>query len=148
MPIDVTATARKQLISAAALQRVATCELERAIYRASEAGLSSRQISDIATLSQPAVQRIVRRFTEDPSLQRPSPGEIIDRAAAGLIGRSEMMAQLLDRQYAAGHAARLGGVATDAYLRSDWDDVELAYYRGLLNADEFQRLAERHVRDG
>jgi hypothetical protein len=41
---------------------------------------------------------------------------------------------------------RIEGVATDAYTTGDWDDIEMAFYRGLLSDDEFQALATRHVK--
>lgn len=38
------------------------------------------------------------------------------------------------------------GLATDTYTTGDWDDIELAFYRGLLSDEEFQALATRHLK--
>jgi hypothetical protein len=142
------ATARQRLAVKAARQRVDERELERAIYHAANhAGLSQRQISDIAGIhSQATVQRILRRLTEDPSLLDETPAEIIDHRAAGMIDDHDMMERLLNWKYSFGGVVRVEGVATDAYRTGDWDDIEMAFYRGLLKDDEFQALAARHLK--
>ncbi|SIH25741.1 Uncharacterised protein [Mycobacteroides abscessus subsp. abscessus] len=144
--IDV-ATPLERLSRKAARQRVDERDLERAIYQAQQAGHTHRQISDIVgTCSQATVQRILRRITEDPALLEETPAEIIDRRAAGMIGSEEMMAKLLDWKYSFGGVVRVDDVATDAYTTGDWDSIEMAYYRDLLSEDEFQELAERHLK--
>lgn len=55
-----------------------------------------------------------------------------------------MMTNLLRWRYRYGSVVRVGGVACDAYAAGDWDDIEMAYYRGLLSDNEFQKLADRH----
>lgn len=144
--VDVT-TAQRRLAAKAARQRIDERELERAIYQAANhAGLSQRQISDsVGIHSQATVQRILRRLTEDPSLLDETPAEIIDRRAAGMIDDHEMMDRLLNWKYSFGGVVRIDGVATDAYTTGDWDDIEMAFYRGLLSDDEFQALATRHL---
>ncbi|OIN78874.1 winged helix-turn-helix domain-containing protein [Mycobacterium malmoense] len=141
-------TAQERLVAKAARKRVDERELERAIYQAANhAGLSQRQISDIVGIhSQATVQRILRRLTEDPSLLDETPAEIIDRRAAGMIGDRSMMERLLNWKYSFGGVVRIDGVATDAYTTGDWDDIEMAFYRGLLSDDEFQALAARHLK--
>jgi transcriptional regulator with XRE-family HTH domain len=141
-------TAQARLAVNAARQRIDERELERAIYHAANhAGLSQRQISDIVGIhSQATVQRILRRVTEDPSLLDETLPEIIDRRAAGMIDTDDMMKRLLNWKYSFGEVVRVDGVATDAYTTGDWDDIEMAFYRGLLSADEFQALAERHLK--
>jgi hypothetical protein len=142
------ATAQKRLAVKAARQRIDERELERAIFQAANhAGLSQRQISDIVGIhSQATVQRILRRLTEDPSLLDETPAEIIDRRVAGMIDDHEMMERLLNWKYSFGGVVRIDGVATDAYTTGDWDDIEMAFYRGLLGDDEFQALATRHLK--
>jgi predicted XRE-type DNA-binding protein len=141
-------SARERLAVNAARQRIDERELERAIHHAANhAGLSQRQISDIVGIrSQPTVQRILRRLTEDPSLLDETPAEIIDRRGAGLIDDHDMMERLLNWTYSFGGVVRVEGVATDAYTTGDWDDIEMAFYRGLLSDDEFHALAERHLK--
>lgn len=140
--------AQERLAVKAARQRIDERELERAIYQAANhAGLSQRQISDIVGIhSQATVQRILRRLTEDPSLLDERPAEIIDRRAAGMIDDRDMMERLLNWKYSFGGVVRIVGVATDAYTTGDWDDIEMAFYRGLLSDDEFQTLATRHLK--
>lgn len=139
----------ERLAARAARRRVEERELERAIFEAAHAGgLSQRQISDIVGIySQATIQRILRRFTEDPSLLEETPTEIIDRRAAEMITGRQMMARLLHGKYSIGTVARVKGVATDAYTAGDWEGIELAYSRGLLSDDEFDALASRQLRE-
>lgn len=145
--IDMT-TAQQRLAMSAARQRVDQRDLERAIYQAANrAGLSQRSISEIVGFhSQATVQRILRRLTEDPSQLDETPGEIIDRRTAGAITSDEMMDKLLNWRYSFGGVVRVDGVLTDAYTTGDWDEIEMAFYRGLLSDDEFEKLAERHLK--
>ena len=147
MSTDVGA-ARNRLKARAARQRVEQRELEREIYQAANhAGISQRQISDIVGIhSQATVQRILRRLSEDPALREERPAEVIDRRAAGLITTEDMMNRLLNWRYSFGGVVRVDGVATDAYAAGDWDEIELAFYRGLLADDEFDALAARHLK--
>jgi hypothetical protein len=142
------ATAQQRLAVKAARQRVHERDLERAIYHsATHEGLSQRQISDtVGGRSQATVQRILRRLTEDPSLLEEKPAEIIDHRTAGMIDDQDMMERLLNWKYSFGGVVRIDGVATDAYTTGDWDDIEMAFYRGLLSDDEFQTLAERQLK--
>lgn len=137
----------ERLAVKAARRRVDERELERAIFEAArDGGLSQRQISDIVGIySQATIQRILRRFTEDPSLLEETPAEVIDRRAAEMITGRQMMAKLLHWKYSFGAVARVKGVATDAYTAGDWDEVEMAYYRGLLSDNEFRKLASRQL---
>lgn len=146
MSIDIGA-ARKRLTARAARQRIDERELEREIYQAANhAGLSQRQISDIVGIhSQATVQRILRRLTEDPALLEERPAEVIDRRAAGLLETDDMMNRLLNWKYSFGGVVRVAGVATDAYATGDWDEIEMAFYRGLLSDEEFDTLATRHL---
>jgi hypothetical protein len=89
------------------------------------------------------VQRTLRRITADPSLLEETPGEVIDRRAAGMIDDQVMMDNLLDRTYSFGRVPSIDGVATDAYMPGDWDEVETAYYRDLLSDEEFDQLMEQ-----
>ncbi len=143
-------TTLTRLAANAALHRVQKRELDRAIYQAAtDGGLTHTQISDIVGVySVPTVQRILRRFTDDPSQLDQAPAEIIDRRVAGLIDGDEMMNQLLNRQYSFGTVASVGGIVTDAYRAGSWDDVEIAFYKGQLGEAEFRQLATRHLRRG
>jgi len=133
-----------RLARTAARQRLDRRELERAIFDGRKAGLTQRQISDkLGIHSQTTVQRILRRLDEDPSLLEKKAAEVIDRYAVGEISAESMMDQLLNWTYSFGSVARINGVATDAYMSGDWDDIERAFYQGLLSDEQFARLAER-----
>jgi hypothetical protein len=137
--------ALQRLTALAASQRAVEKSLDREIYYAAhDAGLSQRQISEVVgSVSQATVQRTLRRITADPSLLEETPGEVIDRRAAGMIDDQAMMDSLLDRTYSFGRVPSIDGVATDGYIPGDWDEVETAYYRDLLSEGEFGRLMEQ-----
>lgn len=136
--------ALQRLAAWAAHERVVERGLERAIYHAAfDAGLSQRQISEAVGSSQATVQRILRRLSDDPSLLEVTPAEVIDRRAAGLIDDETMMGRLMNRTLSVGEVPTIDGVATDAYIPGDWDDIEVAYYRDLLSEQEIERLMER-----
>jgi hypothetical protein len=123
---------QQRLTVKAARQRIDERDLERAIFEAANhAGLSQRQISGIVGIhSQATVQRILRRLTENPALLDETPAEIIDNRAAGLTNTKDMMDRLLNWKYSFGGVVRVDGVATDAYATGDWDEIEMAFYRG------------------
>lgn len=137
--------ALKRLAAKAARQRVCERELEREIYDAAVVqGLTQRRISElVGNQSQATIQRILRRIADDPTQLDITPAEIIDQRTAGLITTEQMMDTLLGRTYSVGKVARVNCVATDAYLAGDWDDIEIAFYRGQLTDNEFRRLADR-----
>ncbi|MBN3459829.1 winged helix-turn-helix domain-containing protein [Mycobacterium sp. DSM 3803] len=139
------ALAQKRLAAEAARQRVCESELEREIYDAAVVqGLTQRQISElVGNHSQATIQRILRRFAENPNQLNVKSAEIIDQLTAGIITTEQMMEKLLGWKYMPGQVVRINGVATDAYIAGDWDFVETAYYRGQLSDGEFQRLADR-----
>ncbi|GAA4470740.1 hypothetical protein GCM10023094_00270 [Rhodococcus olei] len=138
--------AERELIRTAARHRVDDLELNRAIFRASHDGkLTQRRISAIVGKhSQATIQRILVRFSDDPSLLEETPAEVIDKRAAGLIDDDAMMDRLLNWRYTFGRVPYVDGVATDAYTSGDWDDIEQAYYLDRLTDDEFARLVERN----
>ncbi|WP_162296747.1 winged helix-turn-helix domain-containing protein [Mycobacteroides abscessus] len=147
---DVDATSAEQhLIGHAARCRSNVRELERTIYQAAAcAGLSLERISDIVGIHSPStIQRILRRFTANPSLLHQTPSELIDRRAAGLVTDAQTMNVLLGWNYTFGAVARVKGVATDGYETGDWEDIELAYYRNLISDNEFQQLTARRLMD-
>lgn len=145
--IDPTA-AREQLAAEAARHRINERRLARAIYQAANhAGLSQREISDnVGIHSQATIQRILHRLTKNPSLLDETPAEIIDHRTVEVISDHDMMERLMNWTYSFGGVERLEDVATDAYTPGDWDDIEMAFYRGLLSHDEFQTLATRQLK--
>lgn len=140
----VELNARQELKRTAARRRLDDRATFRAIDHAVRAGLSQRQISSIiGSLSQASVQRIIRRLAANPSLLCESPAEVIDRRAAGDINDQTMMEKLVSWKYTFGGVPRVDGVATDAYMSGDWDEIESAYYRELLSDEEFATLVRR-----
>lgn len=135
----------KRLAAKAARQRVCQRELEREIYDAAVVhGLTQRQISElVGNQSQATIQRILRRYADDPTQLDVGADEIIDQRTAGIITAEQMMEKLLSRVYSIGQVARINGVVTDAYIVGDWDSIERAFYRRQLTDQEFQRLADR-----
>lgn len=138
--------AEKNLVQVAARRRIDERELERAILNAlGEGGLTQRRITEIIGGTSPAtIHRLVHRLLEAPEqVQRITPAEVIDRRTAGMITDAQMMDQLMNWSYSFGYVPSMDGVATDAYVSGDWDDVEHAFYRDLLSDDEFALLMER-----
>lgn len=138
--------AHEELARVAARRRLDERDIYRAIQRAVEAGLSQRQISDtIQSLSQATIQRMIQRIAATPELLRETPAEIIDQRAAGFIDTDAMMDTLLHWKYRFGAVPRIDDVATDAYMKGDWDEIESAYYRDLLSDDEFAKLSKHQL---
>ncbi|WP_415394227.1 winged helix-turn-helix domain-containing protein (plasmid) [Rhodococcus globerulus] len=127
-----------------ARDRVAERDRFRLIIAANKQGLTHRAISDgLGTVSQATVTRLLQRAESDPDLSRETPAEVIDRCAAGEIDSDEMMDRLMNWHYTFGYLPTVNGNETDAYVTGDWNQVERAYYRGLLNDEQFQTLADR-----
>ena len=146
MPTVEQARAEKRLAQRVARRRIDDRELDREIYDAARnAHLSQRRISELLAglASQATVQRTLRKLEDNPELLRETPAEVIDHRTAGLIDDDEMMDRLMNWSYSFGRVPSVNGVATDAYMSGDWDDVELAFYRGLLSDNEFTRLMDR-----
>lgn len=76
-------------------------------------------------------------------LHRP-PLVLIDLRDAGKIDTKTMMQQLLDLDYTDGYVPEVNGVATDAYERGSWDDIEYAFQQNRLTFEEYSQLFEAH----
>lgn len=146
MPTVEQVRAEKRLVQRVARRRIDDRELDRAIYDAARnAHLSQRRISELLSgfASQATIQRTLRKLEYNPDLLRETPAGVIDHRTAGLIDDDQMMDRLLNWSFTIGRVPSVNGIATDAYMSGDWDDVELAFYRGLLSDDEFTRLMDR-----
>jgi len=71
-----------------------------------------------------------------------TPAEIIAQRSAGIINTEQMMDALLSWSSTFGDVVYIDGYATDAYIAGDWDRIPMAFYRGELTEDEFQRIAD------
>ncbi|MDT2006201.1 hypothetical protein FXW78_18550 [Rhodococcus opacus] len=87
---------------------------------------------------------MLRTVLDNPALLDRTPTEVIDRRTAGQISDDEMMQVLLDWNFTFGRVPVSGGISADAYEAGSWDEIERAYYRGLLTDDEVGRLMERN----
>ncbi|WP_441347089.1 winged helix-turn-helix domain-containing protein [Rhodococcus sp. 06-156-3C] len=137
-----------QLTRIGACDRLAERERLRGIVDAKLQGLTHRQISRYlgGNLSQASVTRLLQRVGNDfAAVKRVTPAEIIDQHAAGQITGHEMMRRLFTFDYSVGTHPTVNGHETDAYVPGDFDDVEQAFYRGLLTPQQFQVLADRQV---
>lgn len=74
-----------------------------------------------------------------------NPAEIIGDRAAGVIDTAQMMDQLLNCRYSFRGVGQVDGAPAAGATSGDWDDIEMAFYCGLLTDDEFQTLAVRHL---
>ncbi|MBM7416258.1 MULTISPECIES: helix-turn-helix domain-containing protein [Nocardiaceae] len=134
----------QELVRQGALDRLADRKRTRLILGAAASGLPQREISRcLHNVSQTTVNRILARAETDPDLDRTTPAEVIDRYAAGEIDEKDMMETLANWVYTFGGVRSVDGVDTDAYTSGDWDQVERAFYRGLLNDEQFEALMRR-----
>lgn len=79
--------------------------------------------------------------------QETTPAAIIHERATGGIDTAQMMDQLLKLPQSREGGSCPDGIApADAASAAsdDWDDIELAFYCGLLSVGEFETLAARH----
>jgi len=132
------------LDAAAARRRVADLDVLRAVAEANAANITQRVIREHIGFSQPTIHRMLRTVLENPALLDRTPTEVIDRRTAGQIGDDEMMRVLLDWNFTFGRVPVSGGISADAYEPGSWDEIERAYYRGLLTNDEIGRLVGRN----
>ncbi|WP_396911746.1 hypothetical protein [Mycolicibacterium sp.] len=66
--------------------------------------------------------------------------DIIDERDAGEIDTAAMMRALSALDYTDGYVPEIDGVATDAYERGSWDDIEYAYQQDKLTFEEYSQL--------
>jgi len=132
------------LDAAAARRRVADLDVLRAVAEANAANITQRVIHEHIGISQPTIHRMLRTVLENPALLDRTPTEVIDRRTAGQISDDEMMQVLLDWHFTFGRVPVSGGISADAYESGSWDEIERAYFRGLLTDDEIGRLMERN----
>ncbi|WP_411742732.1 winged helix-turn-helix domain-containing protein [Rhodococcus sp. IEGM 1366] len=133
-----------ELDGVAARLRLDNRALLKAVAQAQRVGMVHREIEKHLDVSQSTVHRLLQKAAADPKALDARPADIIDQRAAGQIRTEEMMNRLLNWNYTFGHIPTIDGIATDAYERGSWDDIERAYYRRLLTEDEVSQLMERN----
>lgn len=70
--------------------------------------------------------------------------DIIDERDAGEIDTRMMMRKLGNADYTDGHVPDVDGVATDAYVRGSWDDIEYAFQQDRLTFEQYSELFRAH----
>lgn len=133
---------------AGARRRLAVRREQIAIVDAALAGRPQTLIARLAGVSQPHVSRTLARVKRECGGQlRPlhlSALDVIDHHDAGEIDRVEMMRLLHAVRFTDGVVADVNGVATDAYRRGSWDDIEHAFQQEKLTYGEYSGLFAAH----
>lgn len=127
-----------------ARRRVAAFREQQAIVDAALSGWKQNRIAEFLEVSQPHISRTlasVKRQNGGALREVPtSVLELIDERDAGEISDAEMMQALKDVDYTVGYVPDVDGVATDAYVRGSWDDIEFAFQRDRLTFEEYSEL--------
>ena len=128
------------------------------ITRALQCSAARRRISSIP--SSPGIRMSDTTTPSKPRSRRSSPSittgentagraasilaytalDIITERDAGVINDEQMMQALKELDYTDGHVPEVNGVATDAYVRGSWDDIEFAFQRDRLTFDQYSEL--------
>ena len=127
-----------------ARRRLAVRQERQAIINATLGGLNQKLIADSLDVSQPHISRTLKAAKrENAGTLReipPTALDIIDERDAGDISDEQMMQTLKELDYTDGHVPEVNGVATDAYVRGSWDDIEFAFQRDRLTFEEYSEL--------
>lgn len=127
-----------------AQRRLAAHREQRAIVAAALAGRSQTVIARLLGVSQPHVSRTIaavrRQHNGTLRIAPESVLDIIDERDAGEIDTATMMRALSALDYTDGCVPEIDGVATDAYERGSWDDIEYAYQQDKLTFEEYSQL--------
>lgn len=138
----------EELRMVGAQKRVADFRERQKIVEAAIAGVNQKVIADSLEVSQPHISRLlaaVKRQNAGALREIPPTAlEIIDERAAGHISDEQMMQTLKKLDYTDGHVPEVNGVATDAYVRGSWDDIEFAFQRDRLTFEEYSELFAAH----
>jgi len=129
----------ERLRAVAARRLLLQLEEKRAVAAAAAAGKSQVEIAKDLGVSQPTVHRLLRQLEADPAALERGPREVIAEAAAGVIDRQTMLAELAVIDPKPGRSAPDGDA--DGYILGAWDDVVDAWERGWLTDDEYEQLA-------
>ncbi|WP_338341759.1 helix-turn-helix domain-containing protein [Mycobacterium intracellulare] len=131
-----------------AQRRLATYRERRVIVAATLAGKPQTAIAKLLGVSQPHVSRTIaavkRQNNGSLRVAPESALDIIDRRDAGEIGTTDMITALGALDYTEGRVPEIGGIATDAYERGSWDDIEYAYQQDKLTFEEYSELFRAH----
>lgn len=136
------------LRKAGAQRRLAAEREVRLIIEAAIAGRSQTAIAKLVGVSQPHISRTIaavkRQNDGHLRVEPKSALDIIDERDAGKIDTRMMMRKLGNADYTDGHVPDVDGVATDAYVRGSWDDIEYAFQQDRLTFEQYSELFRAH----
>lgn len=131
-----------------AQRRLAIGRERRVIVAAVLAGRPQTAIAKLLGVSQPHVSRTIaavkRRNDGALRVVPMSVLDVIDERDAGEIDTRTMLKVLNAIDYTDGYVPEIDGVATDAYERGGWDDIEYAYQQDKLTLEEYAELFRAH----
>lgn len=134
----------EELRRVGAQKRVADFRERQKIVEAAMAGVNQNVIAESLEVSQPHISRLlaaVKRQNAGALREIPRTAlDIITERDAGVINDEQMMQALKELDYTDGHVPKVNGVATDAYVRGSWDDIEFAFQRDRLTFDQYSEL--------
>lgn len=137
-----------ELRKVAAERRLAEYREKQTIIEAALAGRSQTAIAKLVGVSQPQISRMITliKIQNHGQLKTlpTTPLVFIDLRDAGQIDTKTMMQRLLELDYTDGYIPEVNGVATDAYERGGWDDIEYAFQQNRLTFEEYSQLFEAH----
>ena len=148
MATTVKPLAIAELQKVGARRRMAVRQERQAIIEAAMGGLNQKLIADSLGVSQPHISRTLKAAKRQNAgtLREipPTALDIIDERDAGDISDEQMMQRLKELDYTDGHVPDVNDVATDAYVRGSWDDIEFAFQRDRLTFEEYSELFAAH----
>jgi len=137
-----------ELRKVGAQRRLAIVRERRLIAAAALDGRSQTMIAKLLGVSQPHVSRTIagiKRRNDGALRVAPKTAlDIVDERDAGEIDTPTMMKALSSIDYTEGYVPEIDGVATDAYERGSWDDIEYAYQQDKLTFEEYSELFRAH----
>ncbi|WP_444663519.1 hypothetical protein ACT17Q_15360 [Cellulomonas sp. CW35] len=134
----------RRVVSLRARQSVDDLEELRAL-RSLKAVVPQSQIAQELGISQPAVSKRMDRALKVAEVRDGfsggSPEEIIQRFVAGLIERGQLVDELARWPYAPARAT--DGVDWMTGNNGEWEQVERALHRGLIDAETYTEVLDR-----
>lgn len=138
----------EELRRVGAQRRVADFRERQKIVEAAMAGVNQNVIAESLEVSQPHISRLLAAVKQqNAGALREIPRtalDIITERDAGVINDEQMMQALKELDYTDGHVPEVDGVATDAYVRGSWDDIEFAFQRDRLTFNQYSELFAVH----
>ena len=100
-------------------------------------GRSQRQIAELLGSTQPRIGRIEKAIAARGGTVEVTPEEIILRATVEQADRHELVNRLSAIEYSFGETAPF---PMEGATSGSWDDIEDAYFEGLLSEEEYEQV--------